>query len=445
MDYKKIAAILAMGASMIYAQDVEIATWAGFRKGATSFTFDDSAPSHVSDAGPLFDKYNYKATFNLIAAGSWNQPDWSGFQKMADTGHEMASHSDSHPDGLMADSEIASSKSHINDKIKQQYGCITLAYPNCKVPNEQQVLQNYIAGRVCNASWAGIPSDVMGKDGPSNWAQVPAAMTGAEYTIKSTDNFTGLMNEAVSKNGWVMFLSHGFQGKNNGGAQHSPTDIGAIEGALKWAQQNDKDIWVAPFRNVAMYIKERNASKAEASSSGNAITVKLTHNIKDQVSDYDYPLSLRVKSDMAKPTVKQGDASLEATVDGGYIYFDAVPNAGDIVISAEGAGPGPESSSSAEDVSSSSEAVDCTATPDDASCNTGIASTIHNSFQLAVFKSSDGYIVVSGAKGMNIAVFNSLGHQLRSTRGLGAEQKVFTGAKGVYIVKVGGRTWKVKL
>jgi hypothetical protein len=42
-------------------------------------------------------------------------------------------------------------------------------------------------------------------------------------------------------------------------------------------------------------------------------------------------------------------------------------------------------------------------------------------------------------------VFNSLGHKLRSTRGLGAEQKVYTGAKGVYTVKVGGKTMKVRL
>ena len=53
--------------------------------------------------------------------------------------------------------------------------------------------------------------------------------------------------------------------------------------------------------------------------------------------------------------------------------------------------------------------------------------------------------MVSGAQGHEITVFNSLGHKLRTTRGLGAEQKVYTGAKGVYIVKVGNKTRKVKL
>ena len=437
MDYKKLTVAAAlMGASMIYAQDAEIATWSGFRKGATSFTFDDSAPSHVSDAGPLFDKYNYKATFNLIVSAGWNTPDWNGFQKMADTGHEMASHSDSHPgNGAMPNSEIASSKSHINEKIKQKYGCITLAYPNCNVPDERQVLQNYIAGRVCNASWAQIPSDVMSKDGPSNWAKVPAAMTGAENNVKSTNDFTGLMQQAVSSNGWVMFLTHGFQGKNNGGASYSPTDISAIEGALKWAQQNDKDIWVAPMGYVAMYIKERKASKIEPQDGGsaNSMAFELKHSIADNISKYDYPLSIKVKTDWSKVEVTQDGAKLESKVDGGYVYFDAVPNAGKIVVTNANAAPEPESSSSSEVVSSSSENP------------WAIASEIHDNFQFSVYRSSDNYIVVGGAQGKEITVFNSLGHKLRTTRGLGAVQKVYTGAKGVYIVKVGNKTRKVRL
>ena len=306
---------------------VEIATWSGFRKGAASFTFDDGAPSHVSDAGPMFKKYGYKATFNVVV--NWN-PNWSGFQGLANEGHEIASHSNSHGNNMSG--EEASSKIAIEGKINQKYGVITVAYPNCNVPNESAVLQNYIVGRICNGSWKGM-NDEMGKDGPSNWAQVPATMTGAEGQIKTTNDFTGRMQKVIQSNGWAAFLTHGFQGKNNGNANYSPTDINAIDGALKWAQQNDKDIWVAPMGHVAMYIKERKASKVEATKSGETrMTITLTHNIKDNVSDYDYPLSLRVKSDWMKVEVTQADAKLESKVDGGYIYFDAIPNGGDIVV-----------------------------------------------------------------------------------------------------------------
>ena len=268
-----------------------------------------------------------------------------------------------------------------------------------------------------------------------------AIMTGAT----GTNDFKGNMQKAVQQGGWVAFLTHGFQGKNNGSATYSPTPIGSIEDGLKWAQQNDKDIWVAPMGHVAMYIKERKASQVSASTSGSTTTVKLTHNIKDNISDYDYPLTLKVKTSLSKAEVTQAGAKLEAKIEGGYAIFDAVPNAGDIVIAGEGAGP--ESSSSSETTSSSSSgAVDCTANPTDASCQgMAIASELQNNFNLSVYRSSDNYIVVGGAQGMNITVFNSLGHQVRTTRGLGAVQKVYTGAKGVYLVKVGSKTFKVKL
>ena len=458
MNYKKIsiAALIAMGSSMVFAQDAEIGTWAGFRKGAASFTFDDGAPSHVSDGAPLFDKYGYKGTFNVVV--NWN-PDWSGFGNMAKNGHEIASHSNTHGQNMQG--EEASSKQAIAGKIQQKYGIITVAYPNCNVPNKSAVQQNYVIGRICNGSWQSQP-DMMSKDGPSDWTMASAIMTGST----GTNDFKGNMQKAVQQGGWIAFLTHGFENKNNGSATYSPTPLSAIEDGLKWAQQNDKDIWVAPMGHVAMYIKERKAAKVEASGSG-TITVKLTHNIKDNVSDYDYPLSLRVKYSGSTANVTQAGAKLESKIDGGYVYFDAVPNAGDIVIAGEGAGPSPESSSSEDSsVSSSSEApssssafnpwgpksssskgeVDCSANPFDPSCHgMAIAAELQNDFGLSVYRSSDNYIMVGGAKGLNITVFNSLGHQVRSTRGLGAVQKVYTGTKGVYIVKVGNKSFKVKL
>lgn len=437
--------LFAVGSA--FAQDVEIATWSGFRKGAASFTFDDGAPSHVSDGGPLFDKYGYKGTFNVVV--NWN-PDWSGFGNMAKNGHEIASHSNTH--GQNMSGEEASSKKAIEGKIQQKYGIITVAYPNCNVPNKSAVLQNYVIGRICNGSWQSQP-DMMGKDGPSDWAMASAIMTGST----GTNDFKGNMQKAVQQGGWIAFLTHGFEGKNNGSATYSPTPLGSIEDGLKWAQQNDKDIWVAPMGHVAMYIKERKASKAQASSSGSTITVQLTHNIKDNVSNYDYPLSLRVKYSGSTANVTQAGAKLESKIDGGYVYFDAVPNAGDIVIAGEGSGPAPESSSSVEPPASSSSATNPASSssatnpwgpwnPPSSSGTTALEKVdFESNVHYSVYRSSDNYIVVGGAQGKAITVYNHMGQVVRVTRGLGFEQKVYTGAKGAYIVRVGNRTFKVNL
>ena len=427
MNYTKISLALALGSTMVWAQTAEIGTWAGFRKAATSFTFDDNAPNHVTHAAPAFDEYGYKATFNLVY--NWN-PDWSGFQKMADNGHEIASHSNTH--GQNMSGEEASSKKNIEGKIKQKYGTITVAYPNCNVPGMDALKANYIAGRIC-----GNGQEVMGKDGPSDWFRVPAHMTGTTGSFNNTNAFTGAMQQAIQKGGWVMFLTHGFSNAgNNGNANYSPTDLNAIKGALKWANQNDKDIWVTTFRSATMYIKERKASKIEAQDGGaaNTMTFELKHNIADNISKYDYPLSIRVKSDWKKVEVTQDGATLESKIDGGYIYFDAVPNAGKIVVKNADA-PAPESSSSAEPESSSSSAIE----ESSSSGTSAIHSVALDDRHTSAYVDASGYITVQNAQGLNITVFNSLGNVVRSTKGIGCEQKVYTGAKGMYVVKIGNQ------
>lgn len=310
--------------TFISAQDFEIATWEGFRKGAASFTFDDGAPCHISDVAPTFEQYGYRATFYLV--NNWD-PDWEGFQTLVDKGHEVGSHSDSHAQNMSG--EEASSKNHISAHIHNQR-CLTVAYPNCNVPNENAVMQNYIAGRICHGSWQGLP-DIMGKNGPTSWTKVPAYITGDE----GISDFKDKMQSAVNTIGWVVFLTHGLQGKNNGYATYSPTGLSSIIDALEWAQQNDKDIWIAPLRDVAMYIKERNAAKIEVkATTASSWTCSLTHTLADNICDYNYPLSMRVKnsSNWAVVEVEQNGKVIDSKIDDGYIYFSAIPNGGDIVV-----------------------------------------------------------------------------------------------------------------
>lgn len=464
MDKKIITAVAALTLGASYGMAQEIATWSGDRKAAVSFTFDDGAPSHVSDVGPTFDKYGYKGTFNLVTG--WN-PNWSGFQGLADKGHEIASHSNTH--GQNMSGEEASSKNTINGQIKQKYGVITLAYPNCNVPNASAVTQNYIIGRICNGSWQS-QADIMGKDGPSDWTKASALMTGTENGGIQGNGFTDKMGQALNQGGWVAFLTHGLQGKQNGNATYSPTNLNDIENALKKAKDNDGDYWVAPMGYVAMYIKERKNSKVnKKSGDANSITFEVTHSIKDNVSAYDYPLTIKIKNDNNWTKVKatQGGAEIEAKIANGNILVEAVPNAGDVVVSNGDASSTPASSASVEPKSSATvnpqssasvEPKSSASNPFGGSSNswgpwTGFGSSSStdaleaNKLDMSfvnVFV-ENGYITVQNAQGMNITVTNSLGKVIRTTRGLGCSQKVFSGAKGVYLIRVGSKTFKISL
>ena len=292
----------------------EIATWSGFRKGAVSFTFDKGAPEQIDGILPLLHKYDFKGTFYVTEETVYN---WNVFQALADEGHEIGSRPNT------SGGEV-SSKQAINNKIKQPYGCITIAYPNCLMSDRNASESNYIAGRVCN-------SEVMGKDGPTDWAKVPAIITGSEG-VNTSYALIGKMNDVMTTNGWVVFLTHGIQGTS---MDYSPTNSGALNEALAWARQNDQRLWVAPFRDVVMYCKERQASSFTVKSHDNvSVTYGLTHTIANDICEYNYPLSLRVPlpAGWTSPQVRQAGNILSFTIDKNYVYFEAIPNNGDICL-----------------------------------------------------------------------------------------------------------------
>ena len=314
-------------ASWMNAQ--EIANWSGWRTAAASFTFDDGAPSHITDVGPLFDEYGYKATFFLVT--NWN-PNWEGFQALVDNGHEVGSHSKSHGQNMQG--EEKSSKDSINAHITGQ-DCNTVGYPNCNAPSDfTAVRANYIAARTCNGN-----EMIMDTNGPADWYKVGAIITGSNdvtYQTTTAEAFVAVLQQAVQKAGWVVFMTHGIVGKNNGMASYSPTPIDALRGALQWAQNNDNDIWVTTFRNVVMYCKERQATSfTQVSGDNSRKTYSLTHNIADNLCQYDYPLSLRVPlpNGWNSAYVSQAGHEINLQMRDDYMYFDAIPNGGDIVLS----------------------------------------------------------------------------------------------------------------
>ncbi len=49
------------------AAAVRIAAFAGDRKAAVTFTFDDGTADHIALAGPLLEEFGYRGTFYLVA------------------------------------------------------------------------------------------------------------------------------------------------------------------------------------------------------------------------------------------------------------------------------------------------------------------------------------------------------------------------------------------
>ena len=311
---------MALSVGIASFAQTEIGTWKGFRQSAATFTFDDGCANQLSLAVPVFDKYGYKASFYPVTG--WG-PNWSALRDLVSKGYEVGSHSDSHGQ-TMGDGEISSSKKTIDNNITNQV-CNTITYPNCNEPSESELMKYYIGGRICD-------NNVEGKT-PGNYYRIGSILCGSNYNCKSTGDFQGQMQQAQGKNGWVVFLLHEVESGNG----HSPTALSSIEGALKYAYDNDSKIWVCTFRDAILYSKERNAAKISENNSGNEIILTITDNLDDKT--YNLPLSLRreIPDGWSEVVVSQNGEEIESKTEGNYIYFEAAPDAGEVTLSSGGA------------------------------------------------------------------------------------------------------------
>ncbi len=173
-------------------------------------------------------------------------------------GHEIASHTLTHPNlGQLPDSqqttELKDSRAAINANVSGQK-CLTLAYPYCAEANEAITSQYYIAARTCSGQV--VPAT------PANFMNLSSFVCGSQGSVRTTQDFNSKANDAVTANGWCVFLIHGID--NDGG--YSPVSTATLQGSIDYMSANRDKFWVETFGNVARYILERNAASVRETS-----------------------------------------------------------------------------------------------------------------------------------------------------------------------------------
>ncbi len=296
----------------------EIGTWRGFRDSAVSYTFDDNSPKQFSVAQPMFEERGLSATFFCIV-GNLSDSRWAEIENAAANGHEIASHSMTHPNlSELADdvveAELSDSKLLIEEHTGQK--CVSHAYPYCSVPKQSITSKYYHFARSCNGSL--VPSS------PSNFLTIGALGPDNGMDVPSDD--------AANSGRWLVWLIHGIDDD----AACCPIDSQLLEANLDHVTADPSKWWVETFGNVSRYIQERDTSTITVvSEEAKSITLRLTHELDNEV--FNYPLSLRrpMPSGWIDAAVTQNGDAVPSEIVDGKLVFDVVPNGGDIVITTQ--------------------------------------------------------------------------------------------------------------
>ena len=113
-----------------------ITPWPENKKGAVSLTFDDGYPSQFILGVPALDARGLKGSFYIITAWAGkplSADRWNSWKNVANSGHEIGSHTVSHPyltslSPTQVENELAVSKATIDAQIISQK-CLTVIYP----------------------------------------------------------------------------------------------------------------------------------------------------------------------------------------------------------------------------------------------------------------------------------------------------------------------------
>lgn len=314
-----------------HSDSYEIATWKGFSQSVINYTFDDGCPNQYDVAIPMFDEFGFQLTVYLVS-GSVPEDKWSVITKAISNGHEMGSHTVTHPSLKklsLADQlkEMEESKKTIEEKTGMKR-CHTIAYPFCDYPDLDLCSKYYIAGRDCRGK--------IEKSTPDSYYKIRSIGCGNLSSVCTTDEFKSKMIKAASKNGWCVFLLHGID--NDGG--YSPITSQVLRECLEYLDENRDKYWVTSLLNAVLYSKERDAVViAERDVTTTSITVDITDDLDNAI--YNHPLTIRRKMPDAWNNISikqrgvQIDAKVEIKDNSRFVVFEAIPDNGDVVLSKE--------------------------------------------------------------------------------------------------------------
>jgi peptidoglycan/xylan/chitin deacetylase (PgdA/CDA1 family) len=333
---KKVNAILLLTVFLVagnvaysgtVAYPYQVGNWPGFRTAAVTYTFDDQCSNQFAIAIPMFNEFGYKLT--LYPVINWG-PNWTYLQNAANQGHEVGSHTMSHPHlGSMTiaeqTTELANSQSTINTNVTSQK-CVTLAYPYCEPSNQPLTATYYIGARHCQGAIEG--------NTPGDYYQISSVICGDSGAVKTAADFNAKFVSVAATKGWCVFLIHGID--SDGG--YSPLSSTVLRSSLQYLDARRGTFWVSTFGNVVRYVRERNdVSVAETSNTGDSITLAVTDTLSNTI--YNYPVTIRrpLPAGWGSANVSQNGLPITSSIvvvnSTAYVMFDAVPDGGDVVLS----------------------------------------------------------------------------------------------------------------
>ncbi|MDJ1500398.1 polysaccharide deacetylase family protein [Xanthocytophaga agilis] len=258
---KRIAFLCLFILQGILAIAQQKVTWNG-KQCAVVLTYDDALNVHLDNVIPVLDSAKLKGTFYLSGYFPGFRQRITDWRKAAANGHEMANHTLFHPCiGQIPGREWVKPESNMGvysvtrmvDEIRMMNVLLqtldgktqrTFAYPcgDTKIGDVAYLdlmKDDFVAARGVKPEFLSL--------GQIDLMNVGAVGVNGE----SGEQLIALVKKAMETKTLLVFLFHGVGGEHN-----LNVSVDAHRKLVHFLQQNQSQIWVAPFLEVTQYIKE---------------------------------------------------------------------------------------------------------------------------------------------------------------------------------------------
>lgn len=282
---------------------------------AISYTFDDGLQEHFSLLYPYLEKLGFKSTFWVCGKiieyknAQLGKPrmTWEQLKEMSNSGHEISNHSWSHPVLTeLSEEEIKKEVSLCDSIIEKKIGKrpVTFCYPG-NLYNDKVVAiasKNRVATRLKQYA------------------------IGEEVSKTTADKLQTWVDNLLISKDWGVTMSHGITK-----GYDCFRDNKILWQHFDWVKKHEKDIWVATFKQIGAYVKERNNTVLNVRKEGSYYRVVPV--LKLDSTLFCEPLTMVVKQESnANVLVKQAGKQLPVEYTDGKIMFEFNPYEGEIVI-----------------------------------------------------------------------------------------------------------------
>lgn len=271
-------------------------------------------------------------------AGLSAENSWSDFKRYSAQGHEFACHSLSHPfmailDELNIYYELEKCKEDIRTHLGNENTF------SAEVPfgtEDERVMKYVLQSKLFPALRNKMPEPYMQeinrgyKEQPGlskkeyvQWQRGPLTKTPLSLMKSWVD--TLLAHDNI----WLVLVFHGIDTIG-----WEPINHEEIAEYFQYIKDKEDNLWVATFKDVTKYMRERMAAKVTEEKSENKILINLHHSLDTNL--YNLPLTLKayLPASWKDVHVHQNNKTVKLEIlkddNGKYVLFQATPNKGKI-------------------------------------------------------------------------------------------------------------------